>query len=35
LIDDTDTRSRERAGSVLNEKCTLERLIGVGGMAAE
>src|SRR5579871_554374 len=34
LSDDNDSRSFERVGSVLNEKWTLERLLGVGGMAA-
>ena len=34
MSDDNDTRSLERVGSVLNEKWTLERLLGVGGMAA-
>lgn len=34
LIEDTDSSSRNRVGSVLNEKWTLERLLGVGGMAA-
>jgi serine/threonine-protein kinase len=30
----TDDQAVERVGSVLNDKWTLERLIGVGGMAA-
>jgi serine/threonine protein kinase len=33
-MDDSESRSRERVGSVLNDKWTLERLIGIGGMAA-
>ncbi|HEY1960198.1 MAG TPA: serine/threonine-protein kinase [Polyangiaceae bacterium] len=32
--DDPDERARERVGTVLNDKWTLERLIGIGGMAA-
>ena len=32
--DDPDERAQERVGSVLNDKWTLERLIGIGGMAA-
>ena len=31
---DADPRALERVGAVLNEKWTLERLIGVGGMGA-
>jgi len=34
LSADNDTRAFERVGTVLNEKWTLERLLGVGGMAA-
>jgi serine/threonine protein kinase len=34
LTEDADSRSKERVGSVLNEKWTLERLLGIGGMAA-
>ena len=34
MDDETDTRARERVGSVLNDKWTLEALIGMGGMAA-
>jgi serine/threonine-protein kinase len=34
LADDDDSLCRERVGNVLNDKWTLERLIGVGGMAA-
>ena len=34
LIDDLESRARERVGTVLSDKWTLERLIGVGGMAA-
>jgi serine/threonine-protein kinase len=34
LTEDADSRSQERVGSVLNEKWTLERLLGIGGMAA-
>jgi serine/threonine-protein kinase len=34
LSDDDDSRALERVGSVLNEKWTLERLLGMGGMAA-
>jgi serine/threonine-protein kinase len=34
LSDDADSRSHERVGTVLNDKWTLERLLGVGGMAA-
>jgi len=32
--DDPDERARERVGAVLNDKWTLERLVGIGGMAA-
>jgi eukaryotic-like serine/threonine-protein kinase len=32
--DDSDERAIERVGTVLNEKWKLERLIGIGGMAA-
>jgi serine/threonine-protein kinase len=34
LSDDDDSRAHERVGSVLNDKWTLERLLGIGGMAA-
>jgi eukaryotic-like serine/threonine-protein kinase len=34
LVDAIDNLAAERVGSVLNDKWTLERLIGVGGMAA-
>jgi serine/threonine-protein kinase len=34
LIEDLDSRSRARVGSVLDDKWTLEALLGVGGMAA-
>jgi serine/threonine-protein kinase len=34
LVDDDDSRAQERVGSVLNDKWTLERLLGLGGMAA-
>ena len=34
MTDDPDERAHERVGSVLNDKWTLERLIGIGGMAA-
>ena len=34
VSDDPDERAHERVGSVLNDKWTLERLIGIGGMAA-
>lgn len=34
MTEDADSRSQERVGSVLNEKWTLERLLGIGGMAA-
>src|ERR1019366_4304993 len=34
LTEDADSRSQEHVGSVLNEKWTLERLLGIGGMAA-
>jgi serine/threonine-protein kinase len=34
LADDADIRAEERVGTVLNDKWTLERLLGVGGMAA-
>ena len=34
LAPGTDDKAAERVGSVLNDKWTLERLIGVGGMAA-
>ncbi|HEY6458655.1 MAG TPA: serine/threonine protein kinase, partial [Polyangiaceae bacterium] len=30
----SDSRAQERVGTVLNDKWTLERLLGVGGMAA-
>jgi hypothetical protein len=31
---DDETRAEERVGSVLNDKWTLEHLLGIGGMAA-
>ena len=31
---DPDERASERVGTVLNDKWTLERLVGIGGMAA-
>src|ERR1700733_1510658 len=34
LSEDAERRARERVGSALNEKWTLESLLGVGGMAA-
>ncbi|MBV9949536.1 MAG: serine/threonine protein kinase [Myxococcales bacterium] len=34
MSDDGDIRSEERVGTVLNEKWSLERLLGTGGMAA-
>jgi serine/threonine-protein kinase len=34
LSSNVDTEAHERIGAVLNEKWTLERLLGVGGMAA-
>jgi eukaryotic-like serine/threonine-protein kinase len=34
LDDEVDRRARARVGSVLDDKWTLERLLGVGGMAA-
>jgi serine/threonine-protein kinase len=34
LSDALESRARARVGAVLNDKWTLERLIGVGGMAA-
>ena len=34
MSDDPDDRAQERVGTVLNDKWTLERLIGIGGMAA-
>jgi serine/threonine protein kinase len=34
LNDEADIDAQERVGSVLNDKWTLERLLGVGGMAA-
>jgi serine/threonine-protein kinase len=34
LNDDVESRARARVGSTLDEKWTLERLLGVGGMAA-
>jgi serine/threonine-protein kinase len=34
LSDDADSRARERIGTVLNEKWTLESLLGSGGMGA-
>ncbi len=34
MSDDAEVRAQARVGDVLNDKWTLERLIGVGGMAA-
>ena len=34
MSDDADERATERVGSTLNDKWTLEKLVGVGGMAA-
>ncbi len=34
MSDDADERAAERVGAVLNDKWTLEKLIGIGGMAA-
>src|SRR5215831_11119496 len=34
MADELDARAAERVGRVLNEKWKLERLLGVGGMAA-
>ncbi|HLK36881.1 MAG TPA: serine/threonine-protein kinase [Polyangiaceae bacterium] len=34
MIDDAESRSRARVSSVLDDKWTLEKLLGVGGMAA-
>lgn len=34
MIDDIEQQARERVGTVLSEKWTLERLLGIGGMAA-
>jgi serine/threonine protein kinase len=34
VTDDADERATQRVGSVLNDKWTLEKLIGIGGMAA-
>jgi serine/threonine protein kinase len=34
VSDDPDERAHERVGTTLNDKWTLERLIGIGGMAA-
>jgi serine/threonine-protein kinase len=34
LAEDTTEQAKERVGSVLDDKWTLERLLGVGGMAA-
>ena len=34
MTDDADSRSRARVSSVLDDKWTLEKLLGVGGMAA-
>ena len=34
LSDHPDNQAQERVGSVLNDKWTLERVLGVGGMAA-
>ncbi len=33
-MDDIDQQARERVGTVLSEKWTLERMLGIGGMAA-
>jgi serine/threonine-protein kinase len=33
-VEDSDPRARERVGSVLDEKWTLERILGSGGMGA-
>jgi serine/threonine-protein kinase len=33
-LDDIDQQARERVGTVLGEKWTLERMLGIGGMAA-
>ena len=33
-MDDIDQQARERVGTVLQEKWTLERMLGIGGMAA-
>ena len=34
MSEDAERRARDRIGSTLNEKWTLERLLGLGGMAA-
>jgi serine/threonine protein kinase len=34
LSDDSDARAHARVGDVLNDKWTLERLLGIGGMGA-
>ena len=34
MSEDPDARAHARVGSTLNDKWTLERLIGIGGMAA-
>jgi len=34
LSDQADNRAQERVGTVLNDKWTLERVLGIGGMAA-
>ncbi|HSQ65606.1 MAG TPA: serine/threonine-protein kinase [Polyangiaceae bacterium] len=34
MTDDADERATARVGSILNDKWTLERLVGIGGMAA-
>ncbi len=34
MAEDTDKQAQERVGCVLDDKWTLERLLGVGGMAA-
>jgi serine/threonine-protein kinase len=34
LSDDAEIRAQERVGTVLSEKWSLERLLGIGGMAA-
>lgn len=34
MVETADPRARERVGAVLDEKWTLERLLGIGGMGA-
>ena len=34
MTDELDARAAARVGQLLNDKWTLERLLGVGGMAA-